>query len=414
MRARRVVTTWALLPALMLMAAAASTVRGATPASDNDHPDVIIFATGERLAGHIVKAGVASVEFDSAALGPMTIPWARVSSIEVSKRRWTVDGADQAGPRFEPASGECAQGELTVRDGGLTFTPDGRRLALSGDSTLVFSPPSEPEPQAAQSVSSAASGEAAKRADAASAPKPVTWVFRVAPLASTGSTASLGTGTQRQQSFGGLVFIGRDVNATAKDAHHRYTELTLTANNGLTEQAGQPSIRLHQYAGRLEQRFYLGQRVYLHGVAEGYDNSSLNLYLEQSYGGGLVDEFYKTAKTDLQAVGDFLDIGEHFYGKAPGVNFAAARTGLAFNRVLGNSKAGAIRLYGTASYVPALNLAKAWQARGHVMLLVPVNNAVSLQFGYDDDYMENAPNASKNWSTSSVGVTFKLAKSSSW
>jgi len=220
--------------------------------------------------------------------------------------------------------------------------------------------------------------------------------------------ASLVSGTQSQQTLGAQIYLRRNQNPRRTDWHHQVTTLVLEANNSLTEQVGSPSIRTHTYDGSLTHQVYLWGGLYVDVLAEGYHNSSLNLYLQQSYGGGVGKNLYTDKRNTLEAKADFLYIAEHFYSGVPSVSFAGVRLQEEYTFSIAYIKDSPLFLAETASYTPAFNQNKAWQARGGVTLGVPITKTFSATLNFSDNYLENAPNARKNYATSSIGLTYTI------
>lgn len=218
--------------------------------------------------------------------------------------------------------------------------------------------------------------------------------------------ASLSTGDQTQQTLGAQIVVRRSQHEDVFGWSHQSTTLTLDANNQLTEQSGSASVRTHEYDGDLEHFIYFQKRWYFNGVASGYHNSALNLYLAQFYGGGLGFKVIDSTTQNLTLTGNLVFMGEHFYGNVPSLGFAAARLTESYARTFKSSAKSPLIFTERFVYLPALNESKAWQLRGVSALVIPVGKTVSTNLSFFDDYIENAPKGRKNYSSSSVGLTF--------
>jgi len=221
-------------------------------------------------------------------------------------------------------------------------------------------------------------------------------------------TVRLVTGTQGQQTLGGSLEIKRTAHPAREDWHQQSTELELDASSLLVTQAGSAPIRAHEYDGKLNYEVKLTQHLYANAFGSGYHNNSFALYLEQTYGGGLGGRI-SGGKHSLELTGDLLFSGEHFYGNSKSLDFAAADLTETYTIVLAHLKGGNLVFGETGAYVPAFNQQKAWQARGNADLSIPIFKNFAWNFEYRDDYMENAPNLRKNWSTSSTGITYTFS-----
>jgi hypothetical protein len=219
---------------------------------------------------------------------------------------------------------------------------------------------------------------------------------------------SLTSGTQSVQTIGGAAVLRRAQNVSSDNWHHEETTLTLDATNTLTEQVGSPSIRTHEYDGALSDIIYLTNGVYAEALAEGFHNSSFNLYLQQSYGGGIGKKF-SGKRASLELGGGLLYIAEHFVNSA-GPSFVGARLSERVSLQGPQLNGGRIQIIEATSFIPAIDESKAWQIRGTAQLVIPITKALSFTAGFIEDYMENAPNARKSYSTTTVGINFNLGQ----
>jgi hypothetical protein len=141
------------------------------------------------------------------------------------------------------------------------------------------------------------------------------WMLQVSPK------ATLTSSTQTQRTYGGnLIFeVTRSPDGAA--FQHQVTLLNLDANSSFTAKPGASPVHMHRYDGQFSERLYLLRRLYVAANAEGYHNSSLNLYLQQSYGGGVYGPVVDGDKSQLDFGVDMRYFAEHFYGAVPGVSF---------------------------------------------------------------------------------------------
>jgi hypothetical protein len=226
---------------------------------------------------------------------------------------------------------------------------------------------------------------------------------------SAGPKGSLAVGAQRKQEVGGTLNFKYEPNpkGTPGAGAHQKLKLDINSDNTLITKPGS-SARTHAYDAEMGYLYYVSRHVYLAGVAEGYHNSGLTLYLQQSYGGGLGASaaFGEATAQKLEVTADVRGVAEHFSVSQPSVTFAAVRIGEEYTIRFGHP--GAPELSVNARYIPAIDLAKAWQARGAAALMVPINKYLAMKVMCFDDYMENTPR--KNYLSSSVGVTLDIRK----
>jgi hypothetical protein len=239
------------------------------------------------------------------------------------------------------------------------------------------------------------------------APTPTNWVW----VFSAGPKGSLAVGTQRKQEVGGSLSFKYEPNHEGDPGAgtHQRLRLDINSDNTLITKPGS-SVRTHAYDAEVGYLYYLSRHVYLASVAEGYHNSGLSLYLQQSYGGGLgaSTTFGERTQQKLEVTADVRGVAEHFYSSQPAVTFAAVRLGEEYVIHFGQPGLPAPELSVNARYIPAIDQAKAWQARGAAALTVPIGKIFSMKLMCIDDYMENTPR--KNYLSTSVGVNVDIRK----
>jgi hypothetical protein len=228
------------------------------------------------------------------------------------------------------------------------------------------------------------------------------WFVRVSPK------ASLAVGAQRKQQVGGTLNFAYDRNPDGTTGVHQRLKWDINLDNTLTEKPGS-SVRTHEYDADLSHLTYFSRHLYALEVAEGFHNSSLNLYLQQSYGAGVgYSSSFQDGRQALELTTDARRIAERFIGGKPGVTFAALRISGEYNLKIGDLAKTPIQLIVAARYIPALTETGAWQARGRATLLMPISKSFSFTTSIIDDYLENTPR--KNYSSSSVGITYTFTQ----
>jgi hypothetical protein len=351
------------------------TARGADDQdSDIKGVDVLVPQAGHQLFGTFKRATDKEIVFTLDSGTAVTFSWDQVKELQI-RHRTTLLAKKPLAPTSPSKSSELDSLTIQQDQGNLIILSTNPNLSIPKVNLISISSTSPSPPS-------------------------VAWTISITPK------ASLTSGTQTQQTWGAQVLVRREQYQSRTDWHHQMTTLILDGNNSLTEQTGTPSIRTHEYDGMFNHAVYLWHGLYTNGVAEGYHNSSLNLYLEQSYGGGLGGRVFNNERNTLELTGDFLYIAEHFYGTVPSVSFAGARLAERYTIKLADLQGGPLEVIESGSYTPAFNQKKAWQSRGTVTLSVPISKALSTNLNFSDNYLENAPNARKNYSTSSIGLTY--------
>jgi hypothetical protein len=337
---------------------------------DTNGSDVLTPQKGHPLFGAFHDATNQEVVFETDSGPTVTFKWTDVKELEINHRT-TIRAK-------KPLTSSSALKSVDLDT--VTIQPNQGNLAISSPERNFSVPQADLD-----SVSSPTAGAAMTAGS-------VLWT------GSATGKGSLVSGTQTQQTVGAQIYVRRNQNPNATDWQHQATTLILEANNSLTEQVGTASIRTHTYDGSLTHQVYLWRSLYMDGLAEGYHNSSLNLYLQQSYGGGLGKNLYKDDRNTLEASANFLYIAEHFYSAVPSVSFAGVRLHEGYTFSIAYIHDTPLFLTETASYTPAFNQKHAWQARGGVTLSVPMTKTLSTTLNFSDNYLENAPNARKNGS----------------
>lgn len=350
---------------------------------------VTVTTSSGQVGGTFKSANGKAVVVEIATGREVTVPWTAIQKI-VFGQKVLIEG-----PGFGKGTGLLVEAGATIAVTGqsLQLPPPGNELAPLSEIRSIAPVGGVPTPAASRPTDSCVSGS--ERGGA-------TWYSAVAPK------FTLTEGTQSAQAIGGSAVARRAQNISCSNWHHQETTLTIDANNTLTEQVGTPSIRAHEYDASISQQIYLTTRLYTEIVGEGFHNSSFNLYLEQSYGGGLGGRVVSNGMFTLELSAGALFVGEHFT-TTKGVDFAAGRLGERFDYEFGK-KSSPIVLSESTSYMPALDQAKAWQLRAAVELAVPITSHLSFVSGFLEDYMENAANGRKSYSTTTVGLNFSVGQ----
>jgi uncharacterized protein DUF481 len=338
--------------------------------------DVVVPKSGHPLFGAFQGATGDGISFALDSGSNLSIPWEEIKELQLN-HEVMLQAAKPAGKSKVTTEFDCAL--IKVVEHNLVIVSAGSDMTIAREDVASISNPS-----------------------AASVQDRTTWRGVLAP------TASLVTGTQGQQTLGGSLEIKRTAHPARQDWHQQSTELELGASSLLVTQVGSAPIRAHEYDGKLNHEAKASQHLYANVFSSAYHNSSFTLYLEQTYGGGLGGRI-SGGKHSLELTGDLLFIGEHFYGSTKSLGFAAADITEIYTIVLAHLKGGELIFAETGAYLPAFNQQKAWQVRGNADLSIPLFKNFVWNCQYRDDYMENAPNLRKNWSTTSTGITYTFS-----
>ena len=354
--------------------------------------DTLITTSGQ-INGIFKSANSEAVVMSIAPGHDLIIPWAAVQKLTFGQEGKTVL---IEGPGF-------ANGKGIVLNSGDTIT-----FNLS-DRSLQLPPPangkkklSEVRTIAPVPTSHPGARKPSNSCIAGSERSNPTWYSSIGPK------FGLTEGTQSVQTISGSAAVRRAQNISCGNWHHQETTVTINANNTLTEQVGSPSIRTDEYDASFLHQIYLTPRLYTEFLGEAFHNSAFNLYLEQSYGGGIGGRAISGGPFWMELSGGAVFVGEHFSttkGPAFAAGLLSERSSIEFGK-----KDGPIVLSESTSYLPAIDQANAWQLRGTVQLAVPITSHLTFVSGFVEDYMQNAANSRKNYSTTSVGVNFSLGQ----
>jgi hypothetical protein len=238
--------------------------------------------------------------------------------------------------------------------------------------------------------------------------EPNTWLLSITPK------ATLTSGTLIQRTFGGNLLFHFTQNADGGAFQHRVTFLNLDAASTFTAKPGSSPVHAHRYDAEFSERFYIARRAYLSTDAEAYHNNSLNLYLQQSYGGGIHTEvFDERSGTGKQGIAlslgcDGRYFAEHFYGSKPGAKFWGIQPREELTIIVATLRGLPVEVGEQGRFMRPVGYAKAWQAHGGVTFSLPITKSFKFNTSWLDDYLENAPNARKNYSTVTVGISLSL------
>ena len=321
------------------------------------------------LAGSFASAGRGGVTFTSGS----QVPWSQVVRLEIVHAAVleTLHPVSPGTARITTLAGPVT---ITVSAGNLSIVSATGSLTLPLAELAIILPDSP-------------------------------WLLQATPKAAFTSS------TQTQRTFGGNLIFQISEHPDGAALQHRVTFLNLDANSTFAAKPGASPVRTNRYDGQFAERFYLAPHLYIAADAEGYHNSSLNLYLQQSYGGGIYDRLVSNGRNSFSAGIDIRYYAEHFYGATPGVAFAGLQPREDYSIVLGKVRGLDIVLGESGRYVQPIGLKRAWQVDGGLDLSVPFTPNVKFTVSWVDDYLENAPNARKNYSTTTVGVSMSLAGS---
>jgi hypothetical protein len=359
-------------------------VRAQDKPAQIDH-DIIVFANGDVLTGTVAGATSATVAFSNHAVGQLTVSWADLRQITLTHQAIV----SSAGSTRKPSSFDAptfavshSGAEVILTLAGTSTMPS---AVISGLASLTISAPSPvttPPPAPSTALSSAPHWSISK--------------FAV-------NTALL-EATQKQQTYGAELDLLRSWNARSDGWPHQRTLIELIPNyNDSRKNAKVGSATVTQeYEGTAQHLFFLSSsNSYVTLLADEYRNNSLGLYFQQSYGGGVGAIFHNV---ELNA--DLRFIGQHYYVPYKSTNLVGSELSERYQIPLNFLRAGA-SITETGIVIPVFNASKSWQAKGVVILTIPLTKTLSFTTNAGDYYVENTPDAyHKNYFKDSAGIQY--------
>jgi len=382
--------------ALLLLLGTCLTPRTAR-ADDKSAPDTLVFTNGDSLKGKLVGATGAGVTFNSDMAGSITVPWAKINTVNSSAKFAVIRNKQQVSRKTPRA--DVPEGTIVVADKNLTVeTPTGNTTISTSDT---------------QAVVPAADFEKT--------------VYKE-PGILHGYTGAFTLGaafvesTQTTNTYNGALTLVRTVpnaawisprNKTTLDASAIYGIQTQKANADL----GIPysSVKTDIIHGDLERDEYIKPRFYYLAYASADHNYSQGLALQDVFGGGFGYTVLKNAKQELDVKTDLHYEQQQFVPGAGvpnnnliGMDFAETYMrklpkGLAFNET------GVI----TPSFNDASasatqpNPGKPYSAAFTGVFTFPVYKHLSFNAGIIDDYISDpAPTFDANSFQFTAGVTY--------
>lgn len=374
---------------LVILAAVASFVQSAAAQGNSPTGDAVVFTDNERLVGRILNVDDAFIEFDSSALGKLSIPRDRVSKLE------------RSGSNL-PLLKESPESRLpAVRGKALFLAPDEQQSALANAAAKSL---------VERNVSQGGSATTAPTTQ---------FAHKTSVTVGISTTDSYVYGTQSQVNLGGDVLLTNNQTAHVCDPPSWAGSLHLSGSHVRSWKAKSTANTTNVYDGTLleENAFSKKGPAAYYGIADLASNNSLGIGLQQSYGAGLSTIVYTTeCKTSappgyrlyVSVYGDVRYMHERLYAPAKPLNLAGIRMGEDINYiVLGKDKKPKFSISETLWVIPTVNDIHAIQGFGALRFKVPITSSLSIGLTEEDDFLNNAPAGKrKNYSKSSVNLSY--------
>ncbi len=340
--------------------------------------DVLVFGNGDKLTGQILSADGASVTFSSEVAGTVTIPWAKVSSVQSATTFVAI-------PKGVDVSRKSGAGE-----------PPHGTLALDKQDLQL-------------------------RANASVQPKTVPLSQVAAVIPEGGYTAamkpvSLFSGWHGKGTFGFDLTRSsqdiRNINTGFYAGHNSPGEAWQTAKyktsvsfNLVSSKftSGGNTIDVSVYNALVEQDYYVKPRLFLFGLGWFEHNNSQGLDLRQNYGAGAGYMAVQREKQSLELDWSFRFSNQKFTVSSFDRNIVGGRLTEFYTYKF---QKGAV-FSAQGWYAPAFNYSKGYFTGFSSSLSVPIFKRLGVQIMGKDDYLNDPPPGfKKNSLQTGAGLTY--------
>lgn len=343
--------------------------------------DVLIFADGEKLIGHLERATATSVVFKSDMAGEVTVDWSKIQEISSPQKFAAIPKNVKL--RHREDAGQVPQGALSATAQKIDLTPG----------------PAAPP----QTVAVGDLAQLVPASDFVKAFHPVGFMQGWSGGATAG--LSLTEATQKDQTFTAAVNLVRAVpsenwldlrSRTIFDYNEAYSQLT---------QPGSPAVKTSLFHVDAEQDWYASSRLFVFGQAMFDHSVSQGLDLQQTYGGGigLVVVKAKNQELDFKASVDYID--QQFETSTLNKKLI----GSIFSETYVRKFAHGILLNEQGGITPAWDNTSAYSAFASAGLTFPVYHHLGLTVGALDDFLNDPPPGfKKNSFEFTLGATYSF------
>lgn len=362
-----------LLPLLLIALAA----HAQTPAKTE--PDILILSDGEKLIGHLVRSGGATVRFKSDVLGEVTVDWSKIQELRSSGAFAVVTKDLKRGAKA--ATSDVAQGPVSMTNQKLEVA------TAAGPKTI-------PVADAENVVDVGAFNKAFEHRSLLKG-----WAGTVT------AGASFVESTQNSRSFNESVSLARVSPAVDWLARRNRTSFDFSSSYGLLSQPNTPSIKTSIYHGDAERDEYFSPAVFAYGQAQFDHNFSQGLDLQQTYVGGVGWSVFKRANEGLDLKGGISFVEQQFAGATKSQSLAGSVFDEKYLRKFGKG----IVFTQEFSVSPAWTNSKALSAYGNAGLAIPVYKRLTFTMGAIDNFLNDPPGGFKRNSFQfTTGLTYVL------
>jgi hypothetical protein len=378
---------------------AALALLGAGILSAQSTPDVLVLANGDTLHGKLVKEIGGSVTFHSDMVGDVTVGWDKIKELHSSQKFAIIPkGVELQGKK---KASQVPTGTVEVADQKLTVNGESSSAIPVANAAFIVDEPTvdkllHHEPSFFQSWNGAATAGATI---ISASTKQYTYTAGIGLVRTVPNVPWLNTR-----------------NRTAFNFAASYGEITQPAyTNPGPPATVVPANRLKSGIIHLdgERDEYVSPRLYVLGAVAFDHNYSLDLHLQQIYGGGLGYTVVKTPKQELDFKGTVQYEKQDFTGTPATATTPA--TPNTINNLIGSTFAGSYQLKTKlfnytqgVNFIPAWNQTSDWSFNEVNSVAFPAYKNLSFSIGTLDTYLNNPPSTLPPTVNNSFQFTFGL------
>lgn len=355
------------------------------PGTPPPAPDVLVFANGDRLVGHLERSTGSSVTFKSDMIGEITVDWSKIKELHSSQQFAVVEKGVKLGKNEDSA--KIPQGSVSMTDQKLEVRP------------ATGQPPAQiPVTESAYVIEENTFQRAVLHKAG--------WLEAWRGAISGG--ASLVQATQHSRTFTGAITLVRALPTEAWLDRRNRTSLDFNASYGRLTQPGTPDLKTEIYHLGVEHDEYFTPRVFAFGQMALDHNFSQGLNLQQAYGGGLGWTVLKRDNQELDLKASLSFVGQSFNNE-DGTNSNQQLFGSTFGETYTRKFARGVLFNQQIAVTPSWNNRHAYSGLGSASLVMPVYKRFSVNVGTSDTFLNNPPPGFKKWSLQFItGLTYTL------
>ena len=358
-------------------------------------PDTITFNDGEKLAGKLISVLGGNVTFHSDVLGNVTVPWAKVKTLQTVQRFAVVE-------KNQPVPNKAKADEIPVGS-----------IAVENQSVRVTSPHGEEKSFTTLQIGSLIDADSFHRELKGDSYFLYGW---------TGSItlgATVVKSTNSAQTYTGSVALTRSIPTIAGLPAASKTTLNLSGTYGLAksdeiisegEVYQPPSISktdiLH---GDTEYDRYLSASIFGLVNASADHNFGNGLQLQQAYGAGIGWSPYKAPRNTFDVKAAMQYEQQQFYNGltsglgTPSINLVGALLNESWLRGFAHG----VKFNEYVTLTPTFNIVQAYSAVGSASFVFPVYKKLNFTLSSTDNYLGDPPQGfHRNSFQFTSGVTY--------